>query len=52
MYLEYIYCNRCGHEDFEVMVAYVRTTASGDVYECPYCSGEVTCYIKECTDEH
>lgn len=38
---EYIYCSHCGREDFEIFVAYYRTTANGDWYLCPECGEEI-----------
>lgn len=40
MDVELFYCPSCGYEDFDIFVAYVRTTANGDWYECPKCKCE------------
>ncbi|MFA7287418.1 MAG: hypothetical protein WC055_00915 [Melioribacteraceae bacterium] len=40
MKVEWIYCQHCGYEDFDVFVAYSRSVANGDVYLCPACNKE------------
>lgn len=40
--VDYIYCNSCGYEDFDVKVAYSRCTANGDWYLCPKCNKETS----------
>jgi uncharacterized Zn finger protein len=42
MFANYIYCDSCGYEDFEVVVVYSRTTASGALYICPSCREETS----------
>ena len=47
---EYIYCNGCGYEDFDVKVGFSRTTANGDWWICPLCkeeTGNVSFYEDE-----
>lgn len=41
METEYFYCTSCGYEDFDLFVAYSRTTAEDtDWYICPCCKEE------------
>ena len=40
MEAEYFYCSSCGYEDFDITVAYRRTTANSDWYDCPLCGEE------------
>ena len=40
MEVEYFYCNSCGYEDFNIQVAFSRTTANGDWCLCPECNQE------------
>ncbi len=40
MMLEYFYCSHCGYEAFDTFVAYNRTCASGDLFNCPICKEE------------
>lgn len=42
MEVEYIYCNSCGYEDFDVKVAYSRATANCELYICPCCNEETS----------
>ncbi len=42
MNVDYIYCNVCGFEGFDIFVAYSRTCASGDIYICPSCNAETS----------
>ena len=42
MECSYIYCNHCGFEAFDLFVAYVRSTADADQYECPECKKETS----------
>lgn len=42
MEVDYIYCSYCGYEDFNIFVAYSRTTANGDWYYCPCCKEETS----------
>ena len=51
MEAEYIYCDHCGLEDFHIHIAYVRTTASGDIYRCPNCDKEIWNVVEE-TEEN
>lgn len=37
---EYVYCNSCGYEDFDMQVFYSRQTANGDWFLCPVCGQE------------
>lgn len=46
MWLSYLYCSDCGHEEFDLHAIYVRTTANADYYKCPEC-GEETSNIDE-----
>ena len=39
--VEYFSCSSCGAEGFDVILAYSRTAASGDLYLCPHCNREV-----------
>ena len=45
MKAEYVYCSSCGYEEFDVEVAYVRSTVDNDWYECPNCHKE-TSYVE------
>jgi predicted RNA-binding Zn-ribbon protein involved in translation (DUF1610 family) len=40
MEAELFYCPSCGYEDFDIFVAYVRSTANAELYECPECKCE------------
>lgn len=42
MDVDYIYCDHCGYEDFDVRVAYSRQTANGEWYVCPICNQETS----------
>jgi hypothetical protein len=42
MNADYVYCTSCGYEDFDIFVAYIRSTANADCYECPSCKQETT----------
>jgi len=48
--VKYIYCPRCGYEDFNVRAVYSRTTADGAWYVCPSCRSE-TCFVEKEDDE-
>ena len=41
MMFDYVYCGKCGYEDFDQHCAYSRNTANGEWYFCP-CCGEDT----------
>ena len=47
MWVDYINCQSCGYEDFEMDVDFSRTTASGDLYVCPRCEEETSDVIIE-----
>jgi len=40
VYLFYVYCHSCGHEEQNAFCAYSRTTASGNSYFCNGCNTE------------
>lgn len=40
MNADYFYCTSCGYEDFDIFVAYSRTTANASWYLCPCCGEE------------
>ena len=46
---EYYYCSYCGYEAVDVFVAYSRQCASGKLYHCPNCQGEI--YIRDEEEE-
>jgi len=39
---DYIYCSRCGYEDFEVEIIFAAQYANGDFYFCPKCHYETS----------
>lgn len=42
MEVDYIYCSSCGCEDYDLTVAYSRTTADGNWFLCPECGEETS----------
>ena len=46
MWLSYLYCSSCGHEEFDLYATYVHTKGGLDYCRCPLC-GEETSNIDE-----
>lgn len=40
MSVEYFYCTVCGFEGNDLLVAFSRSVANGDLCKCPNCSAE------------